>query len=164
MDSYMELENNIIMKNPGDSGVSYSNVYSYMQASIVRNNIIRENEKGAFVVANNAGPDPVFEKNNVDDQGVNQGKQNFDQSPEFNNDGFSGAIEEITFDPMRVQSRIIISTQFSGDHDLTGRIIRTGDRWGVIISYSDNVFTVWGDLYISDKQEMTYEILPSYTR
>ena len=164
VDSYMELENNIIMKNPGARGVSYSNVYSYMQASIVRNNIIRENEKGAFVVTNNAGPDPVFENNNVDDQGVNQGKQNFDQSPEFKNDGFTGAIKEVIFDRLRVQSRIIISTSLSGDQDLAGRIIRTGERWGVIIAYSDNVFTIWGDLYISDKQEMTYEVLPSYTK
>ena len=73
-------------------------------------------------------------------------------------------IKEIIFDPLRVQSRIKINTALSDDQDLGGRIIRIGERWGVIIAYNDNVFTVWGDMYTSEKQEMTYEILPSYTK
>ena len=163
VDSYLELVNNIIMNNTAASGVSYSNLFSYMQPSIIRDNIIRDNEKGAFVIKQNAGPDPVFESNNVDDQSVNQGNQNFNRSTKFKNERITGEISQIVFDPLNVKSHIKSNTAISANQEIIGRIIKIGDRWGVISAYSDHTITAWGDLYVSENQEMTYEILPTYT-
>ena len=164
VDSYMELVDNVVMNNTAASGVAYSNLFSYMQPSIVRGNIIRENEKGAFTVKINAGPDPVFEKNNVDDQSINQGSQNYNRAIKFENDRITGEISQIIFDPLNVKSRIKSSTALEGNEDIIGRIIKIGDRWGVISAYNDNIITAWGDLYVSENQEMFFEILPSYTQ
>jgi hypothetical protein len=163
VDSYMEIEDNIIMHNPGEAGLAYSNLYSYMQPAIVRGNIIRENEKGAFLLLNNAGPAPLFEKNNVDDRSVSQGTQNFDHPPKFIDDGASGRVKEISFDPLRIQSRVKIGPSLSDDQNLTGRVLRIGERWGVIIESHDRTITVWGELQASDRQDLMFEILPTYS-
>jgi hypothetical protein len=163
VDSYMEIEDNIIMHNPGEAGLAYSNLYSYMQPAIVRGNIIRENEKGAFLLLNNAGPAPLFEKNNVDDRSVSQGTQNFDRPPKFIDDRISGQIKEISFDPLRIQSRVKIGPSLSDDQNLTGRVLRIGERWGVIIESHDRTITVWGELQASNRQDLMFEILPTYS-
>jgi hypothetical protein len=163
VDSYMEIEDNIIMHNPGEAGLAYSNLYSYMQPAIVRGNIIRENEKGAFLLLNNAGPAPLFEKNNVDDRSVSQGTQNFDHPPKFIDDRISGQIKEISFDPLRIQSRVKIGPSLSDDQNLTGRVLRIGERWGVIIESHDRTITVWGELQASNRQDLMFEILPTYS-
>ena len=163
VDSYLVSEDNIIMHNPGTAGLVYSNLYSYMQPAIIRGNIIRENEKGAFIVLNNAGPAPLFEGNNVDDQSVTLGTQNFDRSPKFVDDGISGKIKQISFDPLRVQSRIKIGLSLSADVDLAGRVLRIGERWGVIKESHDRTITVWGELEASDGQDLMFEILPTYS-
>jgi len=163
VDSYMELEDNIIMHNPGAAGLAYSNLYSYMQPAIVRGNVIRENEKGAFLVLNNAGPAPLFEKNNIDDQNVSQGTQNFDRPPKFIDDGISGKVKEIRFDPLRIQSRVEIEPLLPDDRNLAGRVLRVGERWGVIIESHDRTITVWGELQGADRKDLVFEILPTYS-
>ncbi len=164
VDAYLELEDNIIINHPNDYGVSYSNAFAYMQASIIRNNIIRENGKGALVVSKNTVTMPVFENNNVDDESIKTGKNNANLSPEFLDDHIDGKITNITYDKKYGQSQIKIIESLSDDLVLPGRIFKIGKRWGVIKEYHDNLITVWGDLVVSDTQNLTFEISPTYTR
>jgi hypothetical protein len=164
VDAYMLLEDNLILKNINARGVSYSNVFSYMQPSMIRNNIIRENEKGALVILKNAGSPPQIENNNMDIANGLDSNQYFDRDPGFVSDVLDGVVSEIIFDTATFQSRIKIKEPLSANKNLAGRVVRIGGNWGVITEYTEQTLTVWGNIFTAEKQDMTFEILSSYSR
>ena len=102
VDSYMEVENNLIMHNKGKASIRYSNHYTYFNSSVIKGNIIRENENN-ISVETFGGSDVILSANNIDE--LIDGNDNFDEAIEVaQNERFT--VSEIRFDNNLYQSVI----------------------------------------------------------
>jgi hypothetical protein len=162
VDSYMNLQDNIILYNPGSSGVGYSSNYSYMMPSIIKNNIIRDNEKGAIAIDNNVGQYPIVEKNNIDDTLESQ-DDNYNRVPLFRDKGIVGKALDVEFDSASYQTTLIPEDKSLFKKKVLGKVIRIADDWGVIKNQSDNRLTIWGLVQSIGSNIVDFEILPSYS-
>ncbi len=157
VDSYMELVGNIIMHNQGGSGLSFSTLYSYFIPSIVRNIIIRENERASILLKNDATQSLIVEFNNI--EGGYEGEGNSDEAPDFPREMMMSRIKEIRFDSVQLTTTIRTVKALEGK--LTGRVVRLGERWGVIQDVSGRDVLIRGDL--SPRQNASeFMILPFY--
>ncbi|MCU0643664.1 MAG: right-handed parallel beta-helix repeat-containing protein, partial [bacterium] len=109
VDSYMELDNNIIMHNLGGDAVMIESRFSYFVPSLIQNNILRENEQQPISIKKNDGQPPVMQNNNI--QGEFSGTDNYDRKPEFVDDSIRGKIKSIQYDPIHFSSTISIKNQ-----------------------------------------------------
>jgi len=160
VDSYMKLEDNIIMRNKGGGALTYAMRFSYFMPSVVRNNIMRENDGKAIVILKNAGQPLVVENNNI--EGGCKGKGNFDKKTDFLVDGINGKIKSTRFDSLHYTTILVSGRQIGKAMQLTGRILHLGKKWGVIKTVQKRHIVVWGDLSCPVKKEIEFEIIPSY--
>jgi hypothetical protein len=164
VDSYMELEDNIVLYNSGSSGVGYVNHFSYMKPSIIKNNIIRDNEDGAIKIDEISVSGAQVENNNIDDEWETKGENNFNRIPLFRDKGKISRAVKIDFDPDRYLTTITLDGKLKIKDGLKGKIIRSGDKWGVIKDQKDNTLRIWGLIESSGRELVEFEILPSYSK
>ncbi len=158
VDSYMELENNIIMHNLGGEAVMIENRFSYFMPSLIRMNILRENEQQPILIKKNDGQPPIVQNNNI--QGGFEGSGNYDQEPNFVKDVIKGKILSADFDPIHFLTMITLQKALDKSAQLAWRVIRVGDRWGVIKNAESQKIFVWGDL--GDLKDVEFEIISEY--
>ncbi len=163
VDSYMELEDNIILYNSGGSGLTYVNNFSYMKPIIIKNNIIRDNEEKAIRIVENAGSSPLVENNNVDDDWETKGDKNFNRIPIFRKNGIIGKALKIQFNSDTYVSLVTLDDKSKINKELRGKVIRIGDDWGVIKDHQDHKIQVYGLMKSSGEKMVEFEILPSYS-
>ena len=158
VDSYMELENNIIMHNQGGEAVMIESRFSYFVPIIIRNNILRDNEQQPILIKKNDGQPPIVEHNNI--QGGYAGLGNYDSKPDFIDDMIQGKITSAHFDPTHFLTTILLPKSIGKSDHLSGRVIRLGDRWGVIKNSTGKTIVVWGNL--EDLKNLEFEIISEY--
>jgi hypothetical protein len=161
VDSYIRLEGNTIVQNSGGSAFLYVQNFSYLQPSIIKQNIMRENEEGPFKITTDKGHPFILVNNNMDTDSYVIDNDNFD--PDFLPDGKKGRIISIDFDDRSYFSVIEPEKKLTGKDRLSGRIIHIGDRWGVIQKIVNGKIWAWGNFKEKVLVKMDYEILPSYS-
>lgn len=158
VDSYMELENNIIMHNQGGEAVMIENRFSYFVPIIIRNNILRDNEQQPIAIKNNDGQPPIVEHNNI--QGGYAGQGNYDTNPDFIDDAITGKISSVDYDARHFLTTIILQKSIGKNDHWAGRVIQIGKYWTVIKSAVEEKITVWGDL--QGVTDMKFDIISEY--
>jgi len=158
IDSYMELKNNVIMNNKGNTSVKYSNNFSYFQPSIIENNIIRNNE--SKMIIETAYNNQVLIKNNNIGNGEFS-KDNYDKTVKLGENKIVGKIVRTSFDPNIYQTIIDVDESLLDDK-VDGRVINIGDYWGAIIKMENKKLTVWGDVNWRSSGEKKYTIISDY--
>ncbi len=160
VDSYMELDNNIIMHNLGGEAVMIECRFSYFMPSLIRNNILRDNKQQPIFIKKNEGQPPIIQNNNI--QGGFSGTDNFDTKPEFLDDSIRGKVKSVQYDPLYFSSTIIVEKSIDNRDQLTGRVILLGNRWSVIKNIERNKIIAWGDLSDISKNDLEFEIISEY--
>ncbi len=155
--SWMNFRNNTIVDNK--SGIIYGNSYApHLKPSIITNNIVYGNENAQLSVAANEEP-PIVSHNDIQG-GYADGEGNFDEKPQFADDGMKGQAKSLQYDEKSVTTTIGAGNM-SSDERLAGRVISLGNRWGVIKDSTDGKIVVWGDLR-SEGQPAEFRIAPTY--
>jgi len=160
VDSYMELENNIIMHNRGGQGILYETEFSYFMPALIRNNTLRENDQEPILVKKNFGQPLVIQNNNIQD-GF-EGQDNYDTAPTFTDDSIKGKATLTQFAAVLFTTTISVRNPVELREPLAGRVIRFGNHWSVIKSAEGRKITAWGDLGRSPQQETDWEIISDY--
>ena len=160
IDSYMELKNNIIMNNKGNTSIKYSNVFSYFIPTQIENNIILDNEgkidlelrKGEIITINN---------NDINEKVP--GNNNSFKAVTLNTKSITGTISNYSFDDKNYQT-VIETKNLDNTKSLDGRVFRAGNFWSVIDRADNNKVIVWGNLKERDSNISEFTILPLYTK
>ncbi|MBN2357787.1 right-handed parallel beta-helix repeat-containing protein [candidate division KSB1 bacterium] len=160
IDSYMELEDNIIMHNKGGGALSYMQHFPYFSSSIVRRNIMRENERGTINIRQDYGRPLIVELNNI--QGGFEGEGNYDRKPEFIDDVVKGMALSVSFDPVSCTTTAVLKKAMDKKMQLAGRVMRLGKEWSVIRSADDKKIILWGDLSDARDEGLEFEIISQY--
>ena len=164
VDSYMELVDNIIMHNNKASGLTFSSNFSYMMPSLVKNNVIRENEVGAISILNNAGKTINLANNNIDEDSTYPQSSNFNKDPGFIDDGIERIVTSINYDNSHYTTVLIFKESIENREQLPGRLMRLGHFWGVIKETEPGKLVVWGNLSGTKYINQKFKILPSYKK
>jgi parallel beta-helix repeat protein len=162
VDSFVKLVGNVILYNSGSEGVGYSNKFSYMNSSIIQDNIIRDNEKGAIGISAGEGPEPLISNNNVDDDWESKGENNYNRIPLFRERSIIGEAREIIYNQDTFITLVTLNDTAKTIKNINGKVIRVGNDWGVIKGYQNNIIHVWGLLKTSVRTSTGFEILPNY--
>lgn len=157
VDSYMELVNNIIMHNKGNVSLRYSNVFNYFVPSIIENNIILENES-KIILELGEGQKINFSGNNINEK-VSGTKNNFNPV-EFVNTPVQLEIIDYRYNPDDFITEIVVKSK-PDNAVLEGRVITSGDFWGVIKKVDNNKISVWGNINLRESNS-TVLILSDY--
>ena len=169
MESRVVLKNNVIAENVGDVYLQRSNILLVNNTILdgiyhtetkegllpgdYRNNIIR----GLIKLETEA----VLTYNNVA-RGW-EGRGNFFDDPKFVSDGKKGKAVVTAFDSKHFITRLAPSNTDLGNEDYAGRVVRIGDKWGVVASSGSGMIQVWGDYTRSGFSDLTeFEIMPTY--
>ena len=86
------------------------------------------------------------------------GSGNLSQRPIFLDDQLNLSSEKATYDAQRLVTRVNVTTSQLPAASLADRVVRAGDRWGVIEAIRGEQLAIWGDL----SGASSLEILPSY--
>ncbi len=141
--SWMEFRNNTVVDNR--SGLSYGNSYApHLKPSIIAANLFYGNE-GGQLGAEKGQEGPIVTKNDIQG-GYAGGEGNFDQKPEFVDDGVKGKIVSLRYDELRAVTTIAARDLAGANGTLVGRLLSIGDKWGVIQRASGGNIVAWGDL------------------
>jgi hypothetical protein len=135
-----------------------------MKPSIIKNNIIRDNEDGAITIDEISISDVQVANNNVDDDWETKGEDNYNRIPLFREKGKIGKAIKINFDRDSYLSILTYETNSKINNGLKGKVIRLGNDWGVIKDQTDNSLKIWGLIDSSGKEGVEFEILPSYLK
>ena len=162
VDSFVKLVGNVILYNSGSEGVGYSNKFSYMNSSIIQDNIIRDNEKGAIGISAGEGPEPLISNNNVDDDWESKGENNYNRIPLFRERSIIGEAREIIYNQDTFITLVTLNDTAKTIKNINGKVIRVGNDWGVIKGYQNNIIHVWGLLKTSVRTSTGFEILSNY--
>jgi hypothetical protein len=154
-DSWSVIEENVIMDNDAP-GVSLGiQTAAHLRPSVLRGNVLRGNGRAQIQLENAEGT--VIEGNNV--RGGYAGSGNVDADP-------GRDTRRHPMSPLRLIRHAAAgrTTLAGGDlplpaEHLPGRILRVGERWGVVHSARPGELTVWGDIPASGQ---AYELLGSY--
>jgi hypothetical protein len=95
-----------------------------------------------------------------DIQGGHSGEGNFDEPISFGNDRLTGTASSVKFDARRAQTTLTTAEIGNGER-VAGRVIRLGDRWGVVKSFAQGQMVIWGDLR-TPHPETRFEITMTY--
>lgn len=98
----------------------------------------------------------VFSHN--DSKEILKGDNNISKDPMFKNDAFQIIPFSTAYNPFKFITTIFVSGGKYKTDELKGRIVKTGDKWGVVKSNTSNNIEVWNDL--SGNTEI--QILPSF--
>ena len=157
VDSYMEVEKNIIMHNKGKASIRYSNHYTYFNSSVIKENIIRENEN-QVLVETFGGSDLKFSSNNMDEEVG--GNSNVDERVEIEqNERIS--ISDIEFNENLYQSVIDVDKSMEAVK-YNGRTVKINDFWTVIHKVVENKIYIWGDASVHTRSDSELEIISDY--
>jgi hypothetical protein len=162
VDSFVELEDNIIMHNSNASGLIYRTNFSYMIPSLVRNNTIRENEEGAISITDDSGMFLNLKNNNIDMDSRDMQNGNFNKDPGFIRDGIEGYITSIHYDLSKYTTSLDLKEPLENIKLLPGRLLRIGNQWGVIKALESGKLVVWGNFSKTKNIDQKFEIIPSY--
>ncbi len=169
MESRVALKNNVIAENVGGVYLQRSTLLLVNNTILddvyqtetkkglipgdYRNNIIRgyiKLETEAALTYNNVG------------RGW-EGEGNFFGDPKFVNDGRKGKAVVTAFDRKHFITHLKPSKIGLGNEDYAGRVIRIGEKWGVIKSSGSRSLQVWGDYTRYGFSNVTeFEIMPTY--
>jgi hypothetical protein len=86
------------------------------------------------------------------------GAGNVTKNPEFVNDRINLFADAVNYQVKKYYTRVFCSDIILVPNQLIGRVVRTGDKWGVVRSNDAHNLDIWGNL--SGEVELT--ILPSY--
>ncbi|MCB0472435.1 MAG: right-handed parallel beta-helix repeat-containing protein [Flavobacteriaceae bacterium] len=81
------------------------------------------------------------------------------KEPKFVKDGSTFSVISLNVNKDNLETTLLTDGENVPENNLAHRIIRSGDKWGVIKSNSGSEITVWGNLYGAE----TVQILPTYT-
>jgi parallel beta-helix repeat protein len=155
--SWMRLAHNTIIAEVGN-GLSYENQTPHLRHSAVIGNIFhgktasnwRHSPPGSLTVTHNLLKGGRAEDGNIDGD------------PLFEHDAWSGEATRAAYDRHRVQTTLTLAAPPQHER-LTGRPIRSGDRWGVIASMDGREIVAWGDLTAGQgARPLRIEVPPSY--
>ena len=157
--AWMNLKNNTIVDN--HSGVGHENQYApYIKPPVVVGNVIYNNGDGVgggLGIAPGVGNDTPTVKNN-DIQGGYKGaggdSSNFDEKPQFLDDGAKASASSMKVDAERGVT-IIAGADLPEPEKLAGRIVSVGDKWGVVKEAAKGKLIVWGDLSGKEASSVT---------
>ncbi len=154
--SWMSFRNNTVVDN--QSGLSYGNPYApHLKPPVIARNLFYGNRSGQIGVEGDEAP--IVTGNDV--QGGYKGEGNFDQRPQFLDDGLKGRFDSLDYDRQRALTTLAVEKSFGGA-ELVGRIIRVGDAWGLIRRAGEGRLVVWGDLRPKEPGVTEFEIAPTY--
>ncbi|MBI4582559.1 MAG: right-handed parallel beta-helix repeat-containing protein [Planctomycetes bacterium] len=157
--SWMNFRNNTIVDNK--SGLSYGNSYApHLKPSIITGNLFYGNE-GGQLGAEKGAEAPFVTKNDIQG-GYAGGEGNFDQKPQFVDDGFQGQVKSLDYDVHRAVTTIAVGNLTGAGGTLVGRLLRIGDKWGIIKHGSQRKIIAWGDLRPKRQQATEFTIAPTY--
>lgn len=162
--SWMNFHHNTVVDN--GSGLSYGNTYApHLKPSVITENIFYDNGgSGGFGVDPSSSDAPIVRNNDIQGGYKGEGEGNFDEQPQFVDDGAGGKVKSIEYDAQRAVTTITTSSPApGGGGNLAGRVISVGDKWGMIKSGGgvDGKLLVWGD--VRPKQQATeFKIAPTY--
>jgi hypothetical protein len=117
-----------------------------LKPGVIRNNIIW----GNFSLATEA----IVEDNNL----KHHREGNFSSPPEFLNDWLDLRANSVTYHSRQFVTSIFISNGKFEKNELANRVIKAGDRWGVIKSNGKKDIEIWGDF----SGEIHFTLLPTY--
>ena len=160
VDSYMELENNIIMHNSGGGAAMYQTRFSYFTPTLIRNNTLRDNDQEPLEIKDFQGQPPIIQSNNI--QGGFSGTDNYDRKPEFSDDSIRGKVKSIQYDPIHFSSTISIQKSIDNSDQMAGRVVLLENKWSVIKKAENKKIIVCGDLSDISKKDIEFEIISEY--
>jgi len=84
---------------------------------------------------------------------------NYSKEPKFKNDGIRLKVFSTNWTKKGNYSKIYVPTQNFKKDELVNRIVKSGDRYSVVIGNEKNTVQIWGDFPgVTD-----FEVLPTYT-
>jgi hypothetical protein len=157
--AYLNLKNNTIVDN--GVGVGHANQYApYIKPPVVVGNVIYSNGGGQLGIEGSGEDTPSVKNNDI--QGGYKGAGgdgNFDEKPQFVDDGAKADVKSIEYDADHATTSI--SADLANTDKAAGRIVNVGDKWGVIKEAGGGKIIVWGDLS-SDQKPATVTLAPTY--
>jgi hypothetical protein len=100
---------------------------------------------------------PARVENNYIRNGFTGGVNNRKALPRFKNDGATMPIMAAVFNKARAATEILVEGAFA-KNALANRVVRAGDKWGIIQANEHNRITIWGNLVAAEMQ-----VLPTYS-
>tara|TARA_R110002049_G_scaffold1537_4_gene11871 strand:+ start:24689 stop:26335 length:1647 start_codon:yes stop_codon:yes gene_type:complete len=79
--------------------------------------------------------------------------------PKFANDGGIFPVISLNVNKKELKTEVLIDGEKFKENSLVNRVVRSGNKWGVIKSNSDTYITIWGNLYGAE----SIQLLPTYT-
>lgn len=169
MESRTVLKNNIIAENVGPvylqrsdlllvnntitDGLYHTETKEGLVPGVYRNNIIHGLIKTETEVE--------FTYNNLT-RGY-EGEGNFIGDSQFVENGKKGEAVVSTFDQRHFLTSLKLLKTNPLNEDYSGRVIRIGEKWGVISSNDSEKIRVWGDFSRSGYSDLAdFEIMPTY--
>jgi len=95
---------------------------------------------------------------NCNVRGGYPGESNISETPNFNNDRLILHADAVGYERKKFYTTVSIFNSDLPISELTGRVVRAGQKWGVVRSNDKNILTVWGDL----SGEIVFTVLPTY--
>lgn len=129
--SEMEIYNNTLLEN-----FILIETKEGLEKSFVANNIIWGDL--------NIDAPAEFSNNNSRNEIL--GKDNFSKDPLFIKDSFRMEPILTAFNNMNQTTYLLISNTKFNENELTGRIVKAGNKWSVVKANSNNSIELWGDL------------------
>ena len=117
-----------------------------LKPGVIRNNIIW----GNFILETAA----LVRDNNL----KNHRKYNFSSSPDFIDDWIELYVNTAIYRPKQYITNIFVSNREFEKNELVNRVVKAGERWGVIKSNNKKEIEIWGDI----SGEIHLLILPTY--
>ena len=164
MESRGEFSNNVTAFN---TGIYFQRSEVAVSKNIIMDNFLfietKEGLKQGSIENNYITGDFILEtpakvENNWLMQNGVSGKNNKTGLPQIKNDGSRLNTISATFNKTTCTTDIIVTSSFA-KNALANRVIRTGDKWGIVKSNEGSLITVWSDVNgISD-----FNILPTYS-
>jgi hypothetical protein len=146
--SFMTLENNLIVNNVGD-GVHVDLRAEGIPLSHVTGNIIWGNSGKSFATERTISPPPVLKDNVI--QGGYDGEGNRDEDPQFIDDSIRAQVLELRYDPQRFVTHLKLDSPVS-QTQVAGRMVSIGSQWSVIADSNGEHVDVWGEITDSSRE------------
>ena len=100
---------------------------------------------------------PARVENNYIRSGFAGGVNNRRPLPRIKNDGATVPVLAAVYNKAKVATEVLVEGVFARNA-MVGRVVRAGDKWGIIQANDNNRFTIWGNLQATELQ-----VLPTYT-
>lgn len=164
--AWMNLTNNTIVHNFGEGkayGLYFENEHwAHFMPPNIRNNLIWSNRTLAETffdkLPTESHPAPVLAANWVDRDDEPSGTNGNGKDPGIDDRWLLGAVRSLTPRADRFVTEVAVDEDNLSHPELTGRPVRVGSQWSVLVATSQRGFEVWG--WIEDATD--YAVLPTY--